>query len=116
MGDELLWAVKNGDLEQIKVLAAKVDVNNEWMNGRLAIHHAADYGQAEVIAYLVEAGAKVNVDDKHGISPLLAAVFEGHADCVKLLLQKGANKNGKAPDGQSYLDSADSDEIKALLK
>ena len=29
---------------------------------------------------------------------------------------QGAKKSGKAPDGRSYLDCAESDEIKALLK
>jgi len=26
--------------------------------------------------------------DKHGISALLAAIWEGHTDCVKLLLER----------------------------
>jgi len=26
--------------------------------------------------------------DRHGISALLAAIWEGHTDCVKLLLEK----------------------------
>ena len=31
------------------------------MNGRMALHWAADYGQTEVIEYLISKGAKVNV-------------------------------------------------------
>lgn len=30
----------------------------------------------------------LKVQDKHGISPLLAAIFENHKECVKLLLAK----------------------------
>ena len=30
----------------------------------------------------------VKVPDKHGITPLLAAIYEGHTECVKLLLAK----------------------------
>jgi ankyrin repeat protein len=30
----------------------------------------------------------VKVKDKYGISPLLAAIFENHKECVKLLLAK----------------------------
>jgi len=54
--------------------------------------------------------------DKHGITPLLSAIYEGHTNCVQLLLQKGASKVGKAPDGTSYIDCAEKEEIKKLLK
>lgn len=54
--------------------------------------------------------------DKHGISALLAAIWEGHTNCVKLLLDQGAKSCGQTPDGVSYLDAAEKDEIKELLK
>lgn len=81
---------------------------NQDVNGRTLLHYAADYGQSEVVNYLVSKGADVNVSlrkiennrrknwklfsfsqalDKHGISPLLAAIWEGHVNCVKILLQ-----------------------------
>ena len=37
-----------------------VDVNAQ-INGRLPMHYAADYGQGEVIEYLLSKGAKINV-------------------------------------------------------
>lgn len=117
MGEELLWGVKNGDLDKVRELVEKkgYSVNAELMNGRNPIHFAADYGQREVIDYLIGKGADMNLPDKHGITPLLAAIYEGHTDCVKLLLSKGANKDGKAPSGDSYKDAAESQEIKDLL-
>ncbi len=30
----------------------------------------------------------MQIPDKHGITPLLVAVFEDHTDCVELLLKK----------------------------
>ena len=85
-----------------------MDVNAN-IDGRLPLHYASDYGQLEVIKYLCQKvrsstvdltwlswsvlqGAKVNAEDKHGISPLLAAVWEGHTSCVKFLLEKVPNK------------------------
>lgn len=84
-----------------------------------------------MIEYLIGAGADVNVSslfafqlyterfvqskDKHGITAILAAIWEGHTDCVRLLLEKGASKDGTAPDGKSYLESAESGAIKQLL-
>ncbi|GLH12376.1 hypothetical protein R5R35_011698 [Gryllus longicercus] len=114
---EFVWGIKNGDLEQVRDIVERkeIDVNKE-IDGRPPIHYAADYGQGDVIKYLVSKGADVNAKDKHGISALLAAVWEGHTDCVKLLLEQGASKDGSAPDGTSYVDAAEKEEIKQLLR
>ena len=52
------------------------------------MHLAADYGQLEVLEYLAAQGADINAKDKHGISVILAAIWEGHSKCVKFLLDK----------------------------
>ncbi|CAH1259192.1 myotrophin-like [Branchiostoma lanceolatum] len=116
MGD-LLWSVKNGDIDLVKAAIEQpgFDVNSE-IGGRPPIHYAADYGQLEVIQVLLAKGADVNKVDKHGISAVLAAIWEGHTACVKYLLEKGARKDGKAPDGTTYLDCAESEDIKNMLR
>ncbi|ENN74008.1 myotrophin [Dendroctonus ponderosae] len=116
MSREFVWAIKNGDLEQVKLIVEKqhIDVNQE-VDGRPSILYAADYGQRAVMEYLLTVGADVNSKDKHGITPILAAIWEGHIACVELLLQKGAKKDGVAPDGKSYFESAESSEIRQLL-
>jgi len=115
---DLQWSIKNGDLDEVQkiVEAESIDVNAELSGGRCPLHYAADMGQTEVIQYLVSKGADVNKEDKHGITPLLAAVWEGHASSVKALLEAGARKDGKTPDGQSYLSAAESTAVKALLQ
>lgn len=139
--DKIVWAIKNGDLDQVKQIvdAEPFDVNAE-MSQRYPVHIAADYGQADVLTYLLERGAQVDVSvlrarysrlhlighftffyvpqqlDKHGISPLLAAIWEGHTGCVRVLLEHGANKSGTTPDGQSYEAAAEKAEIKVLLR
>lgn len=105
---------------------------NEPIEGRPPIHYATDYGQKEIIKYLISKGADLNVSpsvvsswsdlimlqavDKHGISAILPAIWEGHTECVKLMLENGANKNGKTPDGQNYIQVAEKEEIINLLK
>jgi len=122
MGDtsenSLEWALKNGELDVIKEVVGKNQAlaNKGLSNGRYPIHVAADYGHDDVLEYLVSCKADVNVKDKYGITPILSAIYESHASCVKLLLSKGASKEGQAPDGSSYYDAAESDDIKALLK
>ncbi|XP_065912767.1 myotrophin-like [Dysidea avara] len=116
MGDKLVWALKNGSLDEVKAIVEKGhDVNKELLNGRNALHYAADYGHTDVLEYLISKGGLVDLADKHGITPLLAAIWEDHESCVKLLLDKGANKNGKSPDGKSYVECAESDEVKQML-
>ena len=61
---------------------------NTPIDGRTAMHLAADYGQLEVLEYITLQGADINAKDKHGISVILAAIWEGHANCVKFLLEK----------------------------
>ncbi|KNC23116.1 hypothetical protein FF38_13744 [Lucilia cuprina] len=113
---DLVWSIKNGELDQVQSLIREksIDINSE-LNGRYPLHYAADYGQYDVLDYLISIGAKVNVTDKHEITPLLAAIWEGHTKCVQLLLEKGADKEGKTPDGSKYIDVAEKEEIRKLL-
>ncbi|RXN01079.1 Myotrophin [Acipenser ruthenus] len=64
------------------------DVNRTLEGGRKPLHYAADCGQTEMVEFLLSKGADVNAPDKHGITPLLSATYEGHVTCVKLLLSK----------------------------
>lgn len=114
---EFIWSVKNGELKDVQDFVEKQNKDiNAQIEGRCPIHYAADYGQIEIIKYLVSKGANVNVLDRHGISALLAATWEGHKDCVKYLLSQGADKNLKAPDGRLISECAETDEIKQLLQ
>lgn len=83
---------------------------NVTIDGRLPLHYASDYGQLDIVKYLCSKviliirqnellycvtflkhymqGAKLDAPDKHGISPLLAAVWEGHTACVHFLLEQ----------------------------
>uniref|UniRef100_A0ABK0L750 Myotrophin n=1 Tax=Rattus norvegicus TaxID=10116 RepID=A0ABK0L750_RAT len=86
---EFMWALKNGDLDEVKDYVAKgEDVNRTLEGGRKPLHYAADCGQLEILEFLLLKGADINAPDKHHITPLLSAVYEGHVSCVKLLLSK----------------------------
>ncbi|XP_065647040.1 myotrophin isoform X2 [Hydra vulgaris] len=118
MAGLLKWSVQNGDIEKVRqaFMQKSFDVNEDIGNGTRLIHCAADYGQLEIIDYLISIGANINVVDKHGNSPLLNAVYEGHTSCVKLLLDKGADKNIKSPSGETAFQVAETEAIKQLLK
>ena len=112
---------------------ANGDIVNEKIRGRTPLIMAADYGQAKIVEYFLQKGAKINEQDNHGITPLLAAIFEGHTECVRLLLDKvrrhsprqlfltflfsqGCDVTGKTPDGRSYVEVAEKEDIKKLLE
>lgn len=117
MADKLMWALKNGQLDEVgATLVSAEDVNRILEVGRMPLHVAADFGQDEVVEYLISKGANVNAPDKHGITPLLSACYEGHVSCVKILLEKGADKNCKGPDGLCAFEATESDAVKELLK
>lgn len=62
IGDSIMWAIKNGDLDQVKELIEQNSFNvNQEITTRSPIHYAADYGQADVLKYLICKGADVNV-------------------------------------------------------
>ncbi|XP_078494906.1 myotrophin-like [Ciona intestinalis] len=115
--EDVSWSIRNGDLEMLKTHAAKPDFNvNMETNQSTLLVTAADYGQSVIIEFLISKGANVNGVGKNGITPLLAAIWEGHSDAVSLLLRHGADKNMKTPDGSSYADEAQSEELKMLLQ
>lgn len=60
--DSIIWAIKNGDLDQVKELIEQNGFNvNQEITTRSPIHYAADYGQSDVLRYLINKGADVNV-------------------------------------------------------
>jgi len=59
---ELVWDIKNGELDSVKkeIENKGIDVNQE-IDGRPLILYAADYGQVNMIDYLLSKGANPNV-------------------------------------------------------
>ncbi|ELR14795.1 Ankyrin repeatcontaining protein [Acanthamoeba castellanii str. Neff] len=114
-----IWAVRTGDVKGVQDGLSKgenVNQVDETVNRRTPLHHAADFGHAEVLQMLIAKGADVNAQDAFGITPLLAAVYEGHTEAVQVLVKAKADVNAKGPDGMSALEAAEKDEVKAILK
>ena len=60
-GDELLHAVDNGNLTEVKrLLDAGVDINHQSYNGSALLNAVYD-GHIEIIELLIEAGADLNL-------------------------------------------------------
>ena len=52
---------------------------------------ASREGCLECIRALVEHGAKVDLPDPEGVTPLISSLFNAHFDVAKYLIEKGAN-------------------------
>ncbi|XP_052397327.1 caskin-2 isoform X4 [Carassius gibelio] len=116
MGKEqdLLQAVKNGDLATTQKLLAKVkaskskllgstkrlNVNYQDPDGFSVLHHASLTGTTELLSLLLEAQAVVDIKDSNGMRPLHYAAWQGKADSVLMLLRSGAAVNNASHDGQ----------------
>ncbi|KAF4802513.1 Myotrophin [Willisornis vidua] len=86
---EFMWALKNGDLDEVKDYVAKgEDVNRTLEGGRKPLHYAADCGQLEILEFLLLKGADIN----------------------------GADKTVKGPDGLTAFEATDNQAIKTLLQ
>ena len=76
---------------------------------------AADGGHKEVIAYLLQNGAKINgTGTAVKETALHLAAQNGHLEVVKLLLSKSADKKATTTEGKTPSDVA-TPEAKALL-
>ncbi|CDS42586.1 myotrophin [Echinococcus multilocularis] len=114
--EQFRWCIETGDINGFKDALKNVkDLNKGLGDGRRPIHIAADFGHLQILELLVKEGADVNVKDNFGITPLLAAVYEEHADCVEFLLKNKAEIID-SPSGLKMCECTDSEDIKRLLQ
>ena len=96
----LIYATDNGNLEIIKYLVEEVgvDINEQNDSGEAAIHRCCYRKREEVLEYLINKGAIIEINKKPKLakkwdqmmSPLNEACFRGSHGCVEVLLKHGA--------------------------
>ena len=93
----LHWAAMNGDVELTQMLiVAGANVRATTRLGTYTpLYLASQQGHAPVIQALVNAGADVTAGTPNGTTPLMAAAASGELDAVKVLIENGADVNGK---------------------
>ena len=118
----LMIAATYGTIETMKLLLAQgAEVNladapesARVKNGPIALgnltalHYAAPYGGPEAVKLLLDAGAKVNAQDVRGMTPLMLAIGTDRPDVgvIRMLLEKGADKNIRSKAGETAVDWA----------
>jgi formylglycine-generating enzyme required for sulfatase activity len=103
----LMAASEKGHIEVMQeLISAGANVNVESNSGSTALIEASStfYERTEPVSVLIEAGAKLDSKIKFlGNTALINAASRGHTDIVRLLIQGGAELNGKDRDGFNAL-------------
>ena len=119
---EVAEAAMRGDRAAVRAaLARKADVNAPQVDGSTALHWAAEHEDVEMADILLEAGARVAVRTREGVTPLQLAATNGSAPMLGRLLRAGADPNAAlTPAGDTALMLAArtgrTDAIRALLE
>ncbi|KAG7275501.1 hypothetical protein CRUP_032544, partial [Coryphaenoides rupestris] len=95
--ERLFAACRHGDLESVRTLVTRENVNSRDTAGRRStpLHFAAGFGRRDVVHFLLQSGASVHARDDGGLVSLHNACSFGHAEVVTLLLHHGADANSR---------------------
>ena len=95
--EELFDASHDGDLERLEAaLLPSMNVNAlgaDPLQGRAALHVAAQSGNIVAIKFLLAHGAKVDLRNSECETPLHEAAFWARPEAIKVLLDAGADIN-----------------------
>jgi ankyrin repeat protein len=105
---DIFLASYNGDLETVKRLIGQDPdlVNSRNSLGRFPLEMAAQTGQMEIVRFLLEKGADINLDRNGATALHMAALYGGKTELVVLLIEKGADMNARTGDGNTPLNLA----------
>ncbi|XP_071223451.1 histone-lysine N-methyltransferase EHMT2-like isoform X2 [Salvelinus alpinus] len=106
---QLYPAAKQGEVQRVLLMLMEgIDpaYQADSQNRRCALHVAAQRGLLEVCYMLVQAGAKLDIQDKSMRTPLLEAIVNNHVEVTRYLVQSGACVYHTEEDGYTGLHHA----------
>lgn len=116
---KMLFCSSRGELDRLKELYEQyqTDLNSTDYDGRTCLHVASGMGHIEIVRYLLNNGANVNVYDRFGGSPRDDAIRYGKDDITQLLISAGASKPAEAFELEliKMCSSGDVENVKRLL-
>ncbi|KAI7866868.1 hypothetical protein BDF14DRAFT_1743380 [Spinellus fusiger] len=100
--------VSSGDLSKVISLLEEnrdaIDVDARDEDGTTPLIYAACFGKADIAQVLLDAGAKIDIQDSFGWSALMWATNNNHEGLVKILLANGASSQQKSAKGRTVFD------------
>lgn len=106
--DAFLCACEKGQLEVVKyfVQIKGFDAGRNTCEGMAPLHMAAKGEQLDIMEFLVDSGAALNVKDKNGHTPLHFVALNGSAETAYWLRLHGADLRARNDVGETPLDFA----------
>jgi len=97
-GQEIFDYIEQSSLTEVKrCIKNGIDVNFQYDLGVTVLMYASYNGEIEIVKYLIDNGANINLQSKHdgkyGFSALTEASRNGHIEVVKYLIDNGADIN-----------------------
>ncbi|KAK3526459.1 hypothetical protein QTP70_027719, partial [Hemibagrus guttatus] len=106
---QLYPAAKQGEVQRVLLMLMEgIDsaYQSDSQNRRSALHAAAQRGLLEICYLLIQAGAKVDAQDKSQRTPLLEAIINNQVELTRYLIQSGACVYHVEEDGSTGLHHA----------
>ena len=102
----IILAAWRGKLEAVKWLVERGARINSPPRQWTPLHYAVFAGQREVVDYLIGEGADINALSTNGSSVLMMAIYEGHEDLARMLIETGAERGPRNDWGDGALEWA----------
>jgi ankyrin repeat protein len=99
----LMDAVRQRDVQAVRTLVSKEDVNAAGPDGTTALHWAARTDDTEIVRLLIARGADVRATNRYGITPMYQAALNGNAQIIEALAAAGAQVDAALPSGETPL-------------
>lgn len=78
-----------------------LDINKQYTGGRTILFNSAANGDLAAVDFFIHSGARLDLPDDRGFTPLHMAARNGHPEAIKRLLYAGADVSLKA-DGSGH--------------
>ena len=103
--NQMVEAIRNGDIADVEeAFLAGLSANERSIRGVPALIEAVAAGKRNIVALLLERGARVNVSARRdGLTALEQAVRSNRADLAQMLIDAGADVDKTGKDGQTPL-------------
>ena len=111
-----LLSIQVGDIEKAKLmLASGIDRDDRGICGKTPLMYAIQNNRLEVLQWLIAEEFNLEATDEFDNTPLIAAAELGATDCVRILLEAGANPSRVFDYGKKAINSANNMSIVRML-